>query len=72
VCDGKDFPYAVQRLASASQAESDFSFPCIWGYGSTPSRFGPSYTHTTRKARGQTSPVPMEIEQRTSRMQTND
>src|SRR5215510_12246251 len=36
--------------------ESDFSRPCIIGYGSSPSRCGPPYSHRTRRRRPDTRP----------------
>ena len=45
---------------TATMAGSDFSCPCIIGYGSSPSRCGPPYSaHATSAARPETSQVPM-------------
>ena len=46
---------------TATMAGSDFSCPCIIGYGSSPSRCGPPYsaTHSTPTARREISQVPM-------------
>ena len=44
----------------ATMTRSDFSCPCIIGFGSSPSRCGPSSgTHATSMARPETSQVPM-------------
>src|SRR6266496_4446180 len=40
----------------ATMARSDFSRPCIIGYGSSPSRCGPPYSHRTRRRRPDTRP----------------
>src|SRR5215204_6071029 len=39
---------------TATMAESDFSCPCIIGYGSSPSRCGPSYSAPTQQRRPDT------------------
>src|SRR5262249_42392032 len=38
----------------ATMTRSDFSGPCIIGFGSSPSRCGPPYTHGTRRRRPDT------------------
>jgi len=43
----------------ATMARSDFSRPCIVGYGSSPSRRGP-LRHKGQPARRETSQVPMQ------------
>src|SRR6516162_5943694 len=40
----------------ATMARSDFSRPCIIGFGSSPSRCGPPYSHRTRRRRPDTRP----------------
>ena len=42
---------------AATMTESDFSCPCIIGYGSSPSRCGPSYTAPLDNG-GQTRDIP--------------
>ncbi len=38
----------------ATMTRSDFSCPCIIGFGSSPSQCGPPYTHSTRRRRPDT------------------
>ena len=42
----------------ATMAGSDFSCPCIIGYGSSPSRCGPPYSRTLRHRGGQKRDLP--------------
>src|SRR5438067_3246721 len=45
--------FALFAGFTATMAGSDFSCPCIIGYGSSPSRCGPPYSaHRTRRRRG--------------------
>src|SRR6476469_8611432 len=43
---------------TATLAESDFSCPCVIGYGSSPSRCGPPHSAPTHDLGGQTRDLP--------------
>ena len=46
--------FALFAGFNATMTRSDFSCPCIIGFGSSPSQCGPPYTHSTRRRRPDT------------------
>ena len=52
------FPSLCSPASIATVTRSDFSCPCIIGFGSSPSQCGPPYTHSTRRRRPQDTRSP--------------